>query len=133
VVAREDGGKAFRVDYTPGQIGPEKGGVGWRFPIGKTAVAQLTYTVRFAADFDWVKGGKLPGLSGGPANVSGGRPADGTNGFSARLMWRKDGRGEAYVYHKNQKGGLWGQLCLSRRFPLSDRYADSRTDAGGDE
>lgn len=97
-----DGGKAWRVDYTLGEIGPEKGGCGWRFPFGKHDAAQLTYTVQFSKDFDWVKGGKLPGLSGGPANVSGGRPADGTNGFSARLMWRKDGRGEAYVYHKNQ-------------------------------
>ena len=119
VVAREDGGKAFRVDYTPGQIGPEEGGVGWRFPIGKTAVAQLTYTVRFSADFDWVKGGKLPGLSGGPANVSGGRPADGTNGFSARLMWRKDGRGEAYVYHKNQKGDYGDSLAFPEDFRFS--------------
>ncbi|HSI63143.1 MAG TPA: hypothetical protein VLE43_08485, partial [Candidatus Saccharimonadia bacterium] len=59
-------------------------------------------TVRFSKDFDWVKGGKLPGLCGGPDNVSGGRPATGTNGFSARLMWRRDGRGEAYLYHKNQ-------------------------------
>ena len=58
--------------------------------------------MRFARDFEWVKGGKLPGLCGGPDNVSGGRPANGTNGWSARLMWRAEGRGEAYVYHKNQ-------------------------------
>jgi hypothetical protein len=92
----------LRVTYAVGGIGPEKGGVGWRFPIGWNESAELRYTVRFSKDFDWVKGGKLPGLCGGPENVSGGRPADGTNGFSARLMWRKDGRGEAYVYHKHQ-------------------------------
>ncbi|MCB1209306.1 MAG: hypothetical protein KDK97_08265 [Verrucomicrobiales bacterium] len=118
VVARGDG-KAFRVDYARGQIGPENCGVGWRFPIGKAEVAQLTYTVRFGDDFDWVKGGKLPGLSGGPSNVSGGRPADGTNGFSARLMWRRDGRGEAYVYHKNQKGDYGDSFAFPEdfRFP----------------
>lgn len=114
----KDGTKAFRVNYTPGEIGPEKGGCGWRFPIGRHEVAQLTYTVTFSKDFDWVKGGKLPGLCGGPANVSGGRPADGTNGFSARLMWRADGRGEAYVYHKNQTDNYGDRFS----FPADYRF-----------
>ena len=98
----KDGQKWLRVNYAVGAIGPEKGGTGWRWPIGKHHSAQLSYTLRFNQDFDFVKGGKLPGLCGGPENVSGGRRADGSNGFSVRLMWRKDGRGEAYVYHKNQ-------------------------------
>lgn len=97
-----DGQRALRVHYAPGQIGPEAGGAGWRWPLGTHEAAELTYTLRFSEGFDFVKGGKLPGLCGGPDNVSGGRPADGRNGFSARLMWRKDGRGEAYVYHKHQ-------------------------------
>jgi hypothetical protein len=101
-IKEREGAKWLRVNYAVGGIGPEKGGTGWRWPIGKHKAAELHYTVRFNQDFDFVKGGKLPGLCGGPENVSGGRPADGTNGFSARLMWRKDGRGEAYVYHKNQ-------------------------------
>ncbi|MFZ4595769.1 MAG: polysaccharide lyase [Verrucomicrobiaceae bacterium] len=92
----------LRVAFAQGQIGPENGGTGWRWPFAKRESAELSYVVQFSKDFDWVKGGKLPGLCGGPDNVSGGRPATGTNGFSARLMWRKDGRGEAYVYHKNQ-------------------------------
>lgn len=97
-----DGVKWLRVNYAVGGIGPEQGGTGWRWPIGKHEAAELSYTLRFSEDFDFVKGGKLPGLCGGPENVSGGRPADGANGFSARLMWRKEGRGEAYIYHKNQ-------------------------------
>ena len=98
----KDGQKWLRVNYAVGEIGPEKGGTGWRWPIGRHTAAQLSYTLQFNQDFDFVKGGKLPGLCGGPKNVSGGRRADGSNGFSARIMWRKDGRGEAYVYHKNQ-------------------------------
>lgn len=93
---------SLRVNFAPGQIGPEKGGAGWRWPFGKHEGAELRYTLRFAPNFEFVKGGKLPGLCGGPENVSGGRPADGENGFSARLMWRRDGRGEAYIYHKSQ-------------------------------
>lgn len=101
-VAERRGENRLRVDFAVGGIGPEKGGAGWRWPVGTREHAQLRYTVRFSRGFEWVKGGKLPGLCGGPDNVSGGRPANGTNGFSARLMWRKEGRGEAYVYHKNQ-------------------------------
>ena len=103
IVSRDDENR-FRVDYAVGQIGPEKEGIGWRFPIAKRQTATLSYVVRFSPDFDWVKGGKLPGFCGGPESVTGGNPANGKNGFSCRLMWRKDGRGEAYVYHKNQNG-----------------------------
>lgn len=96
------GDRALRVNFAPGEIGPEHGGAGWRWPFGRQEAAECRYTVQFSPDFDFVKGGKLPGLCGGPENVSGGRPADGENGFSARLMWRRDGRGEAYVYHMDQ-------------------------------
>jgi hypothetical protein len=57
----------------------------------------LRYYVRFPKDFDFKKGGKLPGFYGG-TEVSGGRIPDGTNGFSTRFMWRTDGQGEVYVY-----------------------------------
>jgi hypothetical protein len=96
-------GLGYRVDYAVGEIGPDKGGVGWRYPIVRGDAVELAYTVSFSDGFDWVKGGKLPGLCGGPDSVSGGNPADGRNGFSTRLMWRADGRGEAYVYHMNQR------------------------------
>lgn len=101
-VVERDKKNWLRATFAVGEIGPEKCGGGWRYPLGKHDIAELRYTVVFSDDFDWVKGGKLPGLCGGPENVSGGRPATGENGFSARLMWRAEGRGEAYVYHRNQ-------------------------------
>lgn len=58
---------------------------------------RLHYRVRFSDNFDFVKGGKLPGLFGGNG-PSGGDIPDGTDGFSARLMWRQDGDGEVYAY-----------------------------------
>lgn len=58
---------------------------------------RLRYEVMFEENFDFVKGGKLPGLYGGDA-ISGGDIPDGTNGFSARLMWRENGAGEVYAY-----------------------------------
>ena len=64
--------------------------------------AWLSYRLRFPAGFDFVKGGKLPGLFGGTA-TSGRRIPDGTNGFSTRYMWRAGGRGEVYAYLPSSK------------------------------
>ncbi|MGF1537093.1 MAG: polysaccharide lyase [Elainellaceae cyanobacterium] len=58
---------------------------------------RLSYRVRFSDNFDFVKGGKLPGLFGGEG-ASGGNIPNGTNGFSTRLMWRREGQGEVYAY-----------------------------------
>ncbi|MDL5052085.1 glycosyltransferase [Oscillatoria laete-virens NRMC-F 0139] len=58
---------------------------------------QFSYYVRFSENYNFVKGGKLPGLFGGKIN-SGGQIPDGTNGFSTRYMWRDNGEGEIYVY-----------------------------------
>src|SRR6266702_892301 len=55
----------------------------------------FTYSVFFPSDFDWVKGGKLPGLYGGRTGCSGGDAAD--DCFSTRLMWRTRGAGELYL------------------------------------
>jgi hypothetical protein len=63
---------------------------------------RLSYYVRFSKDFDFVKGGKLPGLFGGTVN-DGRKIPDGTNGFSTRYMWRSKGRGEVYAYLPTSK------------------------------
>lgn len=55
----------------------------------------LEYSVFFPVDYDWVKGGKLPGLYGGHTGCSGGNNA--LTCFSTRLMWRGEGMGELYL------------------------------------
>ncbi|KNC87658.1 hypothetical protein SARC_00229 [Sphaeroforma arctica JP610] len=64
--------------------------------------ATLEYSVFFPSDFEWVKGGKLPGLHGGASSgkmqCSGGTKSTGTNCWSTRLMWRENGAGEVYLY-----------------------------------
>lgn len=118
-VVKTPGGAAWRVDYVVGAIGPEKGGIGWRYPIQPADCVELAYQVTFSKNFNWVKGGKLPGLCGGTESVTGGNRANGKNGFSARLMWRANGRGEAYVYHTNQpeKYGESFSFPKNFRFP----------------
>ena len=66
--------------------------------LAPTNALHLRYYVRFSEEFDFVKGGKLPGLFGGTDHFSGGAIPDGTNGFSVRYMWRTNGDGEAYAY-----------------------------------
>ncbi|THH23142.1 hypothetical protein EUX98_g8042 [Antrodiella citrinella] len=63
--------------------------------------ATFGYTAYFPSGFDFVKGGKVPGLYGGNSDsealsCSGGRRDDGC--WSARLMWRTNGAGELYTY-----------------------------------
>ncbi|GAB4823471.1 hypothetical protein N2152v2_010517 [Parachlorella kessleri] len=58
--------------------------------------ATLEYDVYFPPDFPFNKGGKLPGLGGGPRGCGGG--ADPISCWSVRLMWRREGAGEAYMY-----------------------------------
>jgi hypothetical protein len=57
----------------------------------------LRYLLKIPSDFDFVKGGKLPGLYGGSV-TSGGKIPNGANGFSTRFMWRRAGAGEVYAY-----------------------------------
>lgn len=69
----------------------------------------VSYDVKFSYDFDFVRGGKLPGLCGynrtqepkDGCNTGGGFPT-GYDGWSARGMWREDGKMENYVYHADQ-------------------------------
>jgi hypothetical protein len=81
---------------------------------GPVDVLDLTYQVRFPEGFDFVKGGKLPGLYGGKGN-SGGEIPDGTDGFSTRYMWRADGAGEVYAYlpSSEERGTSLGRGCWS--------------------
>lgn len=65
----------------------------------------LTYDVKFKYGFDFVKGGKLPGLAGGTANT-GGKIPNGYDGFSARFLWLGGGGGAVYAYLPTSK--VWG-------------------------
>ena len=99
VVAAERG-MALRVLYPRGSVGPSQGGAQFFVGVaGEHDELYCSYRVRFAPGFDFVRGGKLPGLVGG-SHPTGGKPAD--DGFSARLMWRPDGAVVQYVYHPRQ-------------------------------
>ncbi|KAG8806240.1 hypothetical protein FRC17_005111, partial [Serendipita sp. 399] len=85
---------------TPSVVAKEATGSGGTLPslemLRKANNVTLSYSVYFPPDFDFVKGGKLPGLYGGRQRCSGGD--DALDCFSTRLMWRGGGKGELYLY-----------------------------------
>ena len=75
----------------------------------------VSYRVRFEVGFDFVKGGKLPGLIGGAGNTGGNRP-NGSDGWSGRMMWRRGGDAVQYVYHPDQPDIYGEDFRWGRRF-----------------
>lgn len=57
----------------------------------------LSFAVRFRDGFNFVRGGKLPGLYGGVPR-SGGKIPNGHDGFSTRVVWQSQGKGALYAY-----------------------------------
>jgi hypothetical protein len=112
------GGTVLRTSYPEGSASrgmdgaPEGGMQAYMALPAPVEVLDLTYQVRFPEGFDFVKGGKLPGLYGGTEH-SGGDTPDGTNGLSTRYMWRTGGEGEVYAYlpTSQDEGTSLGRGC----------------------
>jgi hypothetical protein len=100
-------GNVLRANYPAGSYKPSAeivGGFGiYACPpsIFPAQSVRMSYEVYFPANFDPVKGGKLPGLYLGSRGATGGNHID--NAATCRIMWRKDNakvgfKAEAYVY-----------------------------------
>ncbi|CAE6460903.1 unnamed protein product [Rhizoctonia solani] len=107
-----DGLDAYEASYPKGSINPKgeiKGGFGCYLERAEFEQARdiiFSYAIKFEEGFDFVKGGKLPGLYGGATpelayGCSGGRQDGRDQCFSLRLMWRPKGEGEIYAYIPN--------------------------------
>lgn len=95
-------GRALRIFYPKGGVGPAEGGAQWKVKLPSSfEELYCAYWVKFESGFDFVKGGKLPGLLGGAGNTGGAKPT-GLDGWSARMMWRSLGAAVQYVYHPDQ-------------------------------
>lgn len=98
--------KSLQVLYPKGGVGPQE--TGHQAPCGVEPANEyyISYWLRFSENFSWGtdnKGGKLPGLSANE-RCSGGQTCDGTNGFTARFMWRENGRAVLYLYYMDKPG-----------------------------
>ena len=106
-------GKSLAVEYPAGMHRSANTGAQWQLHFDADyEEVTVEYRVKFKDGFDFVRGGKLPGLIGGTANTGSNRP-DGTDGFSARMHWRTDGSQSSpldsdkanitqYLYHPDQ-------------------------------
>lgn len=102
--ARNNHGQALSIKLPKGASGcsNDKDCANWKPHIG----AQLdslyySYWVKFPENFDFVLGGKLPGIGSFEPRVGGVKP-NGNDGWSVRAMWEKDGKLGQYVYHPDQ-------------------------------
>ncbi len=117
VVEGEDlafSGKALQLTY-PAGISSCKGRkrcINWPVDLG-IKLDRLYYGYRFKMpeNFEFIKGGKLPGVAGGKGNA-GGQVPTGRDGWSVRMMWDGKGRLVQYVYHPEQKGQYGDVLYL---------------------
>jgi len=100
------GEKALRVTYPVNFSGPGGNGAQVSLVLPDKDQYYMSYKLMFNPDFSFRLGGKLPGLAAGKL-CSGGQNCDGTNGFTARFMWRRDGKIVLYLYHMNRRG-KWG-------------------------
>jgi hypothetical protein len=101
--------------YPAGSINPGSSPVGggdfYAAPYDMSNAQNMTleYSVFFPAGFDFVLGGKMPGLYGGKEGCSGGDAAE--DCWSSRMMWRKDGNGELYLVSFSSLS-VWS--CMSK-------------------
>jgi hypothetical protein len=87
------------VTYPAGSSSPSSGSPGGAqaqlaIAAGPVVDATLTYQIRFPAGFQWVKGGKLPGLCGGQCWTG---SSNGPGGWTTRYMWRAGGAAEVLL------------------------------------
>jgi hypothetical protein len=114
-----DHSRALKTTY----VGYERGSkrVTARYRIGERGLEYtLNYDVRFDADFQFVKGGKLHGL-GPDVPITGGKTMQ-PKGWSARVTFKEEGTVKSYVYCQN-KDRQYGVSVYAPDFHFEkDRY-----------
>lgn len=126
-----DGEKVLEVLYPKGKFGNNEGGAKWNIKFDKPyEECTLEYKVRIPTGFDFVRGGKLPGLYGG-SGPAGGASTEEADGFSVRTMWRELGVLCQYVYYMDRdESKKWGADFLwttrsDKNFPITkDMWKD---------
>jgi len=107
----------IKVEYEAGSYANDGGFKFYSQPpfIFPSSSACFSYLVRFPNNFDFVRGGKLPGMWLGQIGANGGRNLD--DGFSSRFMWRDSGNAEVYLYiPRNQTREYYNMTLDNNRF-----------------
>ncbi|MFV0250071.1 MAG: polysaccharide lyase [Bacilli bacterium] len=110
----DNGNNILQVYYPAGGYGPQQTGMQVEFILNDNIEYYMSYDFMFDENFSFgssSKGGKLPGITGGERCGSD-FICDGTNGFSARFMWRSEGLGELYLYHADKTGSYGDDIAF---------------------
>ncbi|KAF8948432.1 hypothetical protein BGZ46_005369 [Entomortierella lignicola] len=111
--------------FTP-SLGPVMGGTQfYATPFGSSTPFEkmmVSYDIFFPTGFNWVQGGKLPGIYGGSPydGCSGGVQSTGSNCLTMRYMWRPNGLGEVYAYIPADSN-----FCKNSEVICNDQYGKS--------
>ena len=111
-------GKVLKVTYPKGSLGPKQGGGQFLVPLPPSEELWLSYYIKFDNQFDFKKGGKLPGLTSGGSKYTGGLKPTKGQGWSARFMWKEGGRAIVYLYYVDMPG-KWGDNLLLKGFTFT--------------
>ncbi|KAH7107457.1 hypothetical protein BKA62DRAFT_740324 [Auriculariales sp. MPI-PUGE-AT-0066] len=133
-----DGSRAMEVSFKKGAYDFKGATGGFSFvaygpdsvDLTKAKEATFAYSAWFEEGFDFNRGGKLPGLQGGDTDEASKRCSGGRKSldcFSARMMFRKEGRGELYAY---LPPGLKGNNGVCDIPPQSDCNPDYGSSLG---
>ncbi len=114
-------GKVLKVKFPKGTVGPKQGGIQFDKPLPKSMDYYLDYYIKFADGFDFVKGGKLPGLTSGGEKYTGGTHPKNGEGWSARFMWSEGNKIIVYFYHMDMKG-RWGDVIYTNKVFSTDKW-----------
>lgn len=123
IITQNTSQKKLRITYPRGSVGTGASGAQARIDLGNDYdELYFRQTVRFEDDFDWQRGGKLPGLSSDGTKWSGGKKPSRGEGFSARYMWRENGRAIIYLYHTDQETYYGDEIDLNFSFEDGNDY-----------
>lgn len=85
-------------------------------PFVEWETAFFQYQLMFEENFDWSKGGKLPGLTTYPDTPTGCIDNSDFDGNSVRYMWRENGQLFLYLYYPEKKERCGDYYTMSPPF-----------------
>ncbi|MBT3405034.1 hypothetical protein HN832_03875 [archaeon] len=108
--------KVLQIKFPKDKFGLEESGAQWKLKFKDKEEIYVKYKIFFPKGFNFVRGGKLPGLHGG-SSPAGGENQKNATGFSARIMWRTHG-----FVENTTKNPHKAYLCQYLYYPKKDQH-----------
>lgn len=122
IVGDDEKGNVVRVKYPKETVGPQTNGAQFIKTLPEANEYYLDYYVKFEEGFDFVKGGKLPGLTSGGSTYTGGNHPDNGEGWSTRYMWVNKGDMVIYFYYMDMTHKYGDPVKMNVTFETNKWY-----------